>query len=62
MDRKEPVEAAALSLNGLPEGYLVHVLGNPARTYRGPLAKQSGAAHSVHAAAPGQWFIVGMRR
>ncbi|MDB5551206.1 MAG: sarcosine oxidase, gamma subunit [Rhizobium sp.] len=50
-----------VALQPLPEGRVIHVLGNPdGGDLRPILAEFAGAApHGLRSAGPGQWFIVG---
>jgi sarcosine oxidase subunit gamma len=51
----------AISLQALPEGCVIHVLGKPDGEDLGSMLRElSGAVdHGVRTAGPGQWFIVG---
>lgn len=56
-----PVASGRISLQALPEGHVIHVLGKPGddglvdMLY--PLS--DGAPYAVRTTGPGQWFIVG---
>lgn len=52
---------SAISLESLPEGCVVHILGKPdGEDLTGVLVDLTGSAgQSVRAAGPGQWFVVG---
>lgn len=50
----------AVTLQPLPEGRVIHVLGKPGGDLRPILGEFVGAdPHSLRSAGPGQWFIVG---
>lgn len=56
-----PVASERISLEAVPEGHVVQVLGRPGDdSLADRLAQLSdGSAHAVRAAGPGQWLIVG---
>jgi len=51
----------AISLQALPEGRVIHILGRPyGDDLSAVLGELAGSAdHGVRAAGPGQWFIIG---
>jgi sarcosine oxidase, subunit gamma len=58
---KLPLLSPGINLQPLPEGHIIQVLADP---LHGDISAQlaqiaAQAAHSVRAAAPGQWFLVG---
>ncbi|SEI20994.1 N-methylglutamate dehydrogenase subunit D [Rhizobium tibeticum] len=58
---KHSVTSNRITLEALPEGHVIHVLGLPGDDDLADLLQSlsNGGPHAVRSISPGQWFIVG---
>jgi sarcosine oxidase subunit gamma len=61
LESRTAISSEGITLEALPEGHVIHVLGKPGEPIEPDLlaSLSDGAPFAVRAAAPGQWFIVG---
>lgn len=57
----QPIASSAISLEALPEGHVIHVLGQPGDDNLNDVLESlsDGGPHAVRTISPGQWLIVG---
>ncbi|MFC0220407.1 sarcosine oxidase subunit gamma family protein [Pseudochelatococcus lubricantis] len=58
---KTALRSAGISIAALPEGHVIHVLGEAGGPDLAPLLREvtGGRPHAVRTAGPAQWFLVG---
>lgn len=61
---KAAVRSAGIAITALPEGHVIHVLGEAGGPDLAPLLREAtgGKPHAVRAAGPAQWFLVSDER